>query len=134
MAYRIEGYTVTEEVQGGNKIVRVREYHVYSLPSETYFQFRRPVGPKTSAANIKSVAKQLSDRIEAVLNIPVVTDVVYSQDVSPGGRLIDMMTTYYQTLDQAISGSVESDLAHFGPGNTGAQIDAEIAAGGDVIG
>ncbi len=129
--FRIEGYTQTQEVQGGNKLVPVREYHVIATPSETYFQFRRDK-PRWQFA--KTVAQQLADRIEAVLALPNVTDVVYSQNVSDGGRLLDWMTTYYSAADGAINGSVESDLAHFGPGNTGAQIEAEIAAGGDQLG
>lgn len=134
MGYRIEGYTRTEEVQGGNKVVPVREYHVYSTPSETYFQFRRPIGPKTAEANIRSIADQLSKRIESVLGNPLVTDVIYSQDVTPGGRLQDMMTTYYSSDGGAITGSVEQPLANFGPTATLKLVNDEIAAGGDVIG
>ena len=133
MGFRIEGYDQTSEYQGGNKVVPVRVYHVYALPSETYFSFRRDK-TKWAAGNIRSVAQQLSDRIEAVLDLPDVTDVDYSQQVTPGGKLVDWMTTYYRTADGAISGSVESDLAHFGPTFTGNQVSAEIAAGGDVIG
>ena len=131
MAFRIEGYTQTNEVQGGTRLVPVREYHVISLPSETYFQFRRD---KAHWQFAKEVAKQLSDRIEAVIKLPNVTDVVYSQNVTDGGRLLDWMTTYYRTADGSISGSVESDLAHFGPTFTGKQITTEIAAGGDQLG
>lgn len=133
MAFQIQGFTQTQEVKGGTKLVKVREYHVLSLPSETYFQFRRPQ-PKWAAANIKSIAKQLSDRIEAVLGLDDVVDVVYSQDTTAGGSLQDRMTTYYETPDGAISGSVDQPLASFGPGNTGALISAEIAAGGDSLG
>ena len=133
MPFRIEGYTQTQEVRGGNKLVKVREYHVVSLPSETYFQFRRDQ-PRWATANIRSVADQLSDRIEAVLGLPNVVDVVYSQDTTAGGSLQDRMTTYYQTPDGAISGSVEQPLAEFGPNVTAALVNAEIARGGDVIG
>lgn len=132
MAAQIQGFTATTEVQGGTKLVKVHEYHVLSLPSETYFQFRRPA--TTAAATIKSVAKQLSDRIEAVLKLGDVTDVVYSQDVTPGGQLQDRMTTYYETPDGAISGSVEQKLADFGPNVTGGLVAAEIARGGDFVG
>lgn len=133
MPFRIEGFTQTQEVRGGNRLVKVREYHVMSLPSETYFQFRRDQ-PRWAASNIRSVAQQLSDRIEAVLALPNVVDVVYSQDTTAGGSLQDRMTTYYQTADGAISGSVEQSLASFGPNNTAALVNAEIAAGGDSIG
>lgn len=131
MAFQIQGYTQTSEVQGGTKVVPVREYHVISLPSETYFQFRRDK-PRWQYA--KSVAGQLSDRIEAVLGNPLVTDVVYSQDTTPGGKLQDTMTTYYATPDGTISGSVEQPLANFGPNATMQLVNAEIAAGGDQLG
>ena len=130
MSFVIQSYRQTEQLQGG-VLVKVREYHVVSNPSETYFQFRRaqPQWP-----NAKSVAGQLSTRIEAVAALPTVTDISYFQDVTSGGKLVDMMRTYYVTLDGTISGSVESDLAHFGPNYTGGQIAAEIAAGGDQLG
>lgn len=127
----IQGYTQTSEVRGGNKVVPVREYHVISNPSETYFQFRRD---KAHYSGAKSSAAQFSQRIEAVLADPRVTDVVYSQNTTPGGKLVDWMTTYYSTPDGEISGFVESDLAHFGPKTTLPQIAEEIAAGGDQLG
>lgn len=133
MGYRVEGWDVVNEYQGGNRVVKVREFHVYSTPSETYFQFRRGkrgaawIAPGPSAA-------QFSDRIEAVMDHPLVSDVQYSQDVTPAGKLIDWMTTFYRTEDGRISGSVESDLAHFGPTFTIGQINAEVAQGGDISG
>jgi len=130
MAYQKLGFSQTTEVQGGTKLVKVREYRRLSMPSETYYQFRRPQG-KWDAALIASVSEQFADRIEGVLAIPEVTDVIYSQDTTMGGRLQDRMTTYYQTLDGLIEGSVESSLAEFGPTFTGQQVADEIAAGGD---
>lgn len=132
MAYRIDGYTQTREVRG-NKLVKVREFQVVALPSDTYFQFRR-AETQPGYSDPKPAASQLSDRIAAVLADPRVVDVVYSQDTTPGGRLKDMMTTYYETTDGAISGSVEQELAYFGPGNTLALVGDEIAAGGDLVG
>lgn len=135
--FRITGSTETVQVQG-SKVVKVKEYHCLaesSLPdggvAETYFQFRRPKAIPQST--IRSVAQQFADRIEAVLNLPAVTDVVYSQDTSQGGRLQDRMTTYYATADGAIQGDVESDLAHFGPNYTGAQIADELAIAGGFL-
>ena len=130
MAYEKLGYSQTQEVQGGTKLVKVREYRRLALPSETYYQFRRPQG-KWGAATIDSVSEQFAGRIEDVLGNPLVTDVVYSQDTTAGGKLIDMMTTYYQTADGLVDGSVESSLAEFGPNFTGAQVADEKAAGGD---
>lgn len=132
MAFQILGRMQTQEVRGGNKLVKVREFQVISLPSETYFQFRRDPSQPCYAAP-KPCAAAFADRIEGVLALADVVDVVYSQDTTAGGRLIDRMTTYYETDDGAISGSVEQDLKDFGPAKTGARVKAEIAAGGDQI-
>ena len=132
MPARITGSTQTVEVQGGNKLVTVKEYHVLSLPSETYFQFRRP--KTTAAATIRSVANQFSGRIEAVLANALVTDVVYSQDTTQGGRLQDRMTTYYRSPDGAIEGDVEQPLAEFGPNVTIAEVVNELNAAGAFLG
>jgi hypothetical protein len=133
MAFQITGVSNSTEYKGGNKVVKVREYHVLSLQSETYFEFRREIGTP-GYTNPKPAPQQLSDRIEAVLGLPDVTDVLYSQDVTQAGRLQDRMETFYRTQDGSISGSVESSLAQFGPNFTGNQISAEIAAGGDQLG
>jgi len=133
VAFKIVGLANTTEYQGGTSVVKVREWHVVSLPSETYFQFRRAEGTP-GFKDPKPAAKQLSDRIEAVIDLPNVTGVLYSQDVTQLGRLQDRMTTAYRTEDGTVSGTVESDLAHFGPNFTGAQVAAEIAAGGDQLG
>lgn len=133
MGFIINGVSNTTEYRGGNKVVKVREYHVTSMPSETYFEFRREIGTP-GYTNPKPAAQQLSDRIEAVLALPDVTDVLYSQDVTQAGRLQDRMETFYRTPDGAVSGSVESSLAQFGPNFTGGQVADEIAAGGDQLG
>lgn len=132
MGFEIVGAVNTNEVRG-TKLVKVREFQVMSLPSETYFEFRR-TPDQSGYSTPKPAAEQLSDRIEAVLALPNVTDVVWSQEPKPGGSLLDWMTTYYRTPDGTIAGSVESDLAHFGPTFTGKQVAAEIAAGGDLLG
>jgi hypothetical protein len=132
VAFEILGATNTREVRG-NKLVKVREFAVVSLPSETYFQFRRDASQPCYAAP-KPCAKQFSDRIEAVMGLADVTDVVYSQDTTSGGKLVDWITTFYETADGKIAGSVESTLAQFGPNFTGAQVAAEIARGGDLVG
>lgn len=136
-SFRITGSTETVQVQG-SKVVKVKEYHcvaVSALPGgatdETYFQFRRAKAIPQST--IRSVAQQFADRIEGVLNLPNVTDVVYSQDTSQGGRLQDRMTTYYASADGGIQGDVESDLAHFGPGFTGDQVADELATAGGFL-
>lgn len=128
--YKVLGWDVVDEYQGGNRVVKVREFRVLSLPSETFFQFRRGKSGANWIAPGAS-AQQFADRIEAVLNLADVDDVQYSQRVTKAGKLQDWMTTFYSTPDDEISGSVESTLAQFGPNFTGAQIAAEISAGGD---
>jgi len=132
--FQILGRVQTQEVRGGNKLVKVREFQVIALPSETYFQFRRDPSQPCYLAP-KPCAQQFADRIEAVMEDANVTDVVYSQDTTAGGRLVDTMTTFYETPDGAISGSIEPQtLAAFGPGTTLPLVAAEIAAGGDQLG
>jgi hypothetical protein len=130
--YTIQGFTETSELQGGNVIVRVREFHVVTKPSGIYFQFRRPKA-KWAPANIASVAKQLADRIEGVNASPHVTGMLYSQDVDAAGHLVDMFTVFYEADDGAISGSVEQRMAQLYPATAQALIVAEIAAGGDYL-
>ena len=130
-SYRIIGVRKDVEVRGGNKLVPIREYHVIATSEledgrteETYFQFRRDA--TVLKANVQSSAQQFADRIEDVLNSPFVTDVVYSQDTSQGGRLQDRMTTYWRdpTADDLgdVEGDVESALANFGLGYTYKQV------------
>lgn len=133
MAFEILGRAQGTEVQGNNTVVTVFTYNVISRPSETYFQFRRPLA-KSSPANIKNVAGQFSGRIENVAKDSRVTDIQYFQDTTQGGLLRDMMRTYYANADGTVQGSVESPLANFGPTFTLAQISSEIAAGGDYLG
>lgn len=132
MSATIIGVVNTKEVRG-TKLVPVKEFQVLSLPSETYFEFRRDPS-QAGYTDPKPAAKQLSDRIEAVLGLPNVVDVVWSQNTTAAGKLVDWMTTYYETPNGTISGSVESDLAHFGPTFTRSQVAKEIAAGGDNLG
>lgn len=126
MGYAIVGIVKTNELRG-TQLVPVKEYQVLSLPSETYFEFRRDAS-QSGYTTPGPAATQLSNRIEAVLGLPDVTDVVWSQNPSASGKLLDWMTTYYSAAGGAISGSVESDLAHFGPNYTNQQIKTEIEA------
>lgn len=132
-SFDVIGNTTTEEVRGGNKVVKVREFHVLSLPSETYFEFRRD-STTPGFTNPKPSAQQFADRIEGVLALPNVVDVDYFQDTTAAGQLRDMMRTFYSTPNGAVQGSVEQKLADFGPGKTAALVNAEIAAGGDMLG
>lgn len=126
--FQLTGRFQTREVRGGSKLVKVREFQALSLPSETPFAFRRDQSQPCYAAP-GPCAQQFADRIEAVLADPRVEDVVYSQDTTAGGRLVDMMTTYYRSTNGAIEGSVEQRLANFGPGTTLDLVAAEIGEG-----
>jgi hypothetical protein len=130
-SYEIVSRVQTREVRG-TKLVKVREFGVVSLPSETYFQFRRDAS-QPCYSSPGSCAQQFADRIEAVLADPRVTDVVYSQDTLPGGRLIDLMTTYFASPDGAVEGSVEQRLAEFGPNRTLALVAAELGEGSSQL-
>lgn len=127
MAVEITGRVQTREVRG-TKLMRVREFSCLSLPSETYFEFRRDASQPCYAAPLPC-AQQFSQRIEAVFAHPLVTDVVYSQDTTSGGRLVGIMTTYYATPDGRVEGSVEQRLENFGPGTTIPLVEAEIGEG-----
>ncbi len=120
------GSTPTREVRGGNKLVKVREFHALSLPSETFFGFRRDA-TQPCYADPKPCAQQFADRIEAVLALPDVVDVDYFEDTAASGRLRDMMRTFFETDDGAVSGSVEQELKNFGPTATGAAVAQAIA-------
>lgn len=132
MAFEILGRVETREVKG-TKLLKVREFQVVSLPSETYFQFRRDATQPCYAAP-GPCASQFSGRIEAVAGDPRVVDVVYSQDTTAGGRLVDMMTTYYRSENGAVEGSVEQRLANFGPTTTIGLVDAALGEGEAQLG
>lgn len=124
MPYEIIGRMQTREVRG-TRLMKVREFTVLSLPSETMFEFRRDAS-QACYASPGSCAAQFSARIEAVIAHPLITDVVYSQDTTAGGRLIGIMTTYYATPDGRVEGSVEQRLENFGPGTTIPLVEAEV--------
>ena len=86
MAARLEGYTTTTAVLGGNRVMTVHQLHCYSQPSETYFEFRARI--QTTRAEAQAIANGVSAEIEATLAQPTVTDIAWSQDVKPSGQLI----------------------------------------------
>ena len=130
--YTIQGFTETYQLVGGNKVIRVREFHVVTHPSDIYFQFRRPKA-KWAAENIANVASQLAARIEAVYKSPNVVGLLYSQDIDAAGQLIDMFTVFWQSDDGSISGSLEQPMASLGPGNTPPLVAADLASGNTLI-
>ncbi len=133
MPFQKQGFTQTREVRGGNKLVKVREWRGLSLPSETYFQFRRDQ-TQPCYASPDPCFENIAFRIEGVLANALVSDVVYSQDTSAGGRLVDMMTTYWQSEDGAVEGSIEQPLKEFSISLTIPLVEAEASAASGLVG
>ena len=111
MAARLAGYTTTTAVLGGNRTMKVHQWHAYSEPSETYFEFTARTNVTTSQA--QGLADTTSDHIEQVLAAVDVTDVAWSQDVTPSGQLIGIFTVYYYIADSQVSGWVEVPYTRF---------------------
>lgn len=120
---------------GGNNVVATVEFAYQTAPDGVYFQFRRPqtqlqkldAGGRAALAN--DIAGQLATRIEAVFNLPNVTDISYSQDTTPAGQITDLMTIYVESDSGDGAGNVSVPLANIGPGTyTTSRINAEVAA------
>jgi hypothetical protein len=109
----ITGWSQVDEIEGANKIVKKKEFHAVSHPSETYFAFREPVQVTVDDAKLR--ADQVSDTIEAIASNGWVTGISYSQDVAPTGRLLDMWTIYYSSTDGEKDGWVTVNYADFTP-------------------
>ena len=114
MAATIEGFATVSEVQGGTKVVKVREWHAHSNPSNVYFQFRE--GMNITKADAQYTADAYSDVIEAILGNGAVTDMAYSQDVTPSGQLQDVFTTYWTSPDGSETGWVTTPYSRFSEG------------------
>lgn len=128
MAADIEGYTTTTEIQGPSNIVKVREWHAYSNPSRVYFQFREPLFVTRDDAQL--TADQWSGWIEQVLENAAVTDIAYTQDVTPSGQLQDRFSVFWQTPDGTRDGWVTLPFSQFSPATALAAVFNDIDAGG----
>ena len=113
MSATITGWSQVDEIQGSNKIVKVKEFHAVSYPSETYFAFREPVQVTVSDAQLR--ADDVSHTIEAIADNGWVTGIAYAQDVSPTGKLVDVWTVYYSATDGSKDGWVTVNYADFTP-------------------
>lgn len=111
MAARLEGFTTTTAVFGGNRVVKVREWHCYSEPSDTYFEVRARL--ETARSAVQGIANGFSDTIEALLDSPDVTDIAWSQDVTAGGQLQSVFTVYWYLPEKASTGFVEVPAGQF---------------------
>ena len=130
MAARIAGFTTTTAVLGGTRVEKVRQWSIYSEPSETYFEIRaREV---TTRDQVQGIADGVSATIEGLLGQGDVTDISWSQDVTPGGQLIGLFTVYWQTTDRSSSGFVEIPYTQFSEQNVQNAIFADAAGGGTI--
>lgn len=136
----------TTDLQGGNVVVPVQEFGVYTIPGPdrwydpnsalgVYFQFRRALSQlaKLSTADrnalISSIGDQLATRIEEVMAKPNVVWMAYSQPTNAGGHLLDTLTIFVQSDSGDSSTTVDVPLANIGPGQyTSSRIDAAVDA------
>src|SRR5437879_4516446 len=125
MAARLEGYTTTTAVLGGNRVMTVHQWHCYSQPSETYFEFRARI--QTTRAEAQAIANGVSAEIEATLAQPTVTDIAWSQDVKPSGQLIGVFTVYWYDAASQSDGWVEIPYTQFNEPNAIEAVASDIA-------
>jgi hypothetical protein len=133
--FRIQGSSNTTEQEGGGVVIPVQEFAVLTIPSNIYFQFRRPISQlqKLNAADrldlIDSVASQLAGRIEDVADEDNVLTLSYSQPANAAGQLLDVMTIYVASDSGNSQGTVQVPLANIGPGDyTTSRVHAEVTA------
>ena len=124
MAARLDGYTTQTAVLGGTNVMKVHQWRVYSEPSNTYFEFAARVA--TTRAEAQTIADGVSAIIEAVLGFAEVTDVAWSQDVTPSGQLQGIFTVYWHDVGQNSSGWVEVPYVRFTEQNVAEAIIADV--------
>ena len=110
MAAKFTGSQQVSVIQGST-VTKQNEWGALSEPTEVYFQFREALNITQADAQYR--ADQLSDEIETILENGAVTDVTYSQDVTPGGRLVDQFTVYWQKNGGATTGWVTIPMPDF---------------------
>lgn len=111
MPARVGGYTTTTAVLGNTRVLKIREWQLYSEPSDTYFEIR--ARQATTRDQIQAIANGVSDVIETLLDSPDVTDIHWSQDVTQGGQLIGVFTVYWYLPEKNEAGFVEIPYSHF---------------------
>lgn len=111
MAAVSQGFTDTTAVLSNTKVQKVRVWSFTSQPSDVYFEVRARVTTAKSA--VQSIANGISDTIEALMAAPDYTDVVWAQDVTPGGQLKSIFTVYYTIPELEASGFVEVPIGQF---------------------
>ena len=124
MAARLDGYTTQTAVLGGTNIMKVHQWRCYSEPSQTYFEFAARTS--TTRTQAQTIADGVADVIEAVLGFDEVTDVSWSQDVTPAGQLQGVFTFYWHDVGQNSSGWVEVPYTKFTQDNVVQAIIADV--------
>ena len=107
--------------------MKVRQWQAYSEPSETYFEIR--ARQTTSQGQVQAIADDFSETIEALLAAPDYTDVVWSQDVTPGGQLVSIYTVYYYVPEANKSGFVEVPAGQFNINNVAQLVLTDLGPG-----
>lgn len=130
MPATVDGFSTTTAVLGGSKVMKVRDWQCYSEPSNTYFQIRARV--QTTQQQVEVIADGFSATIEELFAQGDVTDVVWSQDVTPGGQLVSIYTVYYYISAVNKSGFVEVPAGKFTQGTVD-QLIAEDANFGTTL-
>ena len=64
MAARLEGYITTTAVLGGNEVMKVHQWHCFSQPSETYFEFRARTTTTRAGKAGRAQASRIAWRFE----------------------------------------------------------------------
>lgn len=116
-----------EQLLGGTEVQRVVEIGVRTSPSGVFFQFRLPARGFTPAA-AAAYAGGFALAIEDLLTVPYIVDIVYQQDLSAGGNLLDQLAVYWQTEDEIASGFVIRNLPPLTSTDTLAAVDAAMSA------
>jgi hypothetical protein len=111
MAARVEGYTTTTAVLGNTRVMKVREWQIYSEPSDVYFEIR--ARQQTTRDQVQTIANGVSAIIEQLLDAPDITDISWAQDVTQGGQLIGVFAVYWYLPEKDESGFVEIPYSRF---------------------
>lgn len=127
MAARLEGFTTTTAVLGGNRIMKVRVWSAFSQPSEVYFELRARA--TTSKSAMQGIANGFSDTIEALIAAPDYTAVSWAQDVNDAGQLISVFTVYYDIPETQSAGFVEVPAGHFNVDDVAQAVLSDAASG-----
>jgi len=121
----------TEELVGGTTLQDVLEVGFFTIPSNVYAQARIPVSGFAPSFLPDFIATQLgilATEIESIATDPQVAAVVFVQDVSAAGQLIDVLEITVTSTSGLSSGIVRVQLTSFAASIATPLIVAEQAA------